>query len=37
MNAKWPYLLIGFLIILLGLFSFFRTFLGDPGIPDEIY
>jgi len=36
-EAEWYYLILGLVIILVGLWSFLQTFLGDPGIPAEIY
>ena len=36
-DASWYYLVIGLLVIVLGLASFFMTLFGDPGIPMEVY
>mmetsp|Transcript_15186 Transcript_15186/g.19232 ORF Transcript_15186/g.19232 Transcript_15186/m.19232 type:complete len:223 (-) Transcript_15186:82-750(-) len=36
-GAAWYWMLIGSLIIIFGVGSFFMTFLGDPGIPEEVY
>ena len=36
-GAEWYYQLGGAAIVVFGLSAFFRTFLGDPGIPAEIY
>lgn len=37
MGAATHYLVIGFCLIAFGLWAFFATLLGDPGIPAEIY
>ena len=37
LDADLIYLVLGALIIVSGLFCFFKTLLGDPGIPDEVY
>ena len=36
-NAPWPYIVLGTLVIAGGLLTFFKTLLGDPGIPAEVY
>lgn len=36
-QASWYFLAFGFSFIVIGLFAFLRTLLGDPGIPKEIY
>ena len=36
-DAEWYWIFGGILSVLFGLLSFFLTFLGDPGIPQEIY
>lgn len=37
MGAEWYFIIIGFSLIVFGLWAFFATLLGDPGIPAEIY
>ena len=37
LQAAWYYLVTGAFIIVFGLWCFFRTFLGDPGIPPAVY
>ncbi len=32
-EAHWSLILLGFSFIILGLFAFLKTLLGDPGIP----
>ena len=36
-SAPWYYQVIGLLVIVLGLSSFFLTLFSDPGIPREVY
>ena len=36
-GADWYWIAIGLAIVFIGLWAFFRTFLGDPGIPAEVY
>jgi len=37
MKASWYYIVIGAIVMLSGLSSFFLCLLGDPGIPEEVY
>lgn len=36
-GAAWYWILLGIFLIIFGLFCFFKTLLGDPGIPKEVY
>ena len=36
-GADWYWMAIGAVIIVIGMWSFLRTFLGNPGIPEEVY
>ena len=36
-NAPWFYLVIGAILIVFGLGSFFMTLCADPGIPSDVY
>ena len=36
-TPSYKRLFVGFSLIGFGLFSFFKTLLGDPGIPKEVY
>ncbi len=36
-GTEWYYSFGGVITVLFGLWAFFMTFLGDPGIPHEIY
>jgi hypothetical protein len=36
-RAAWYFIVLGFTFIVLGIFAFLKTLLGDPGIPKEIY